>query len=137
MSLPNGTYLILNVRQNNAALLQDKNDGTPVVAAPPDEKDQKQQWEVTGQGNNYTIRNVSAFMFANNGNRAQAGAALEGRRASQQYKVVETRVSGQYTIATTDSRFFWQLPDNQTGSTVLLSDAASDQRSWWIFQRLF
>ncbi|PFH45759.1 hypothetical protein AMATHDRAFT_8702 [Amanita thiersii Skay4041] len=136
MSLPNGTYLILNVRQNNSALLPDNNDGTPIVSASPNNADKKQQWIVTAQGNYFTIQNVNANNFANTGTRAQPGSFVEGRRPPQQFDISPTRVSGQYTISTTDTRLFWQLPDNQPGSPLLLTDAATDQRSWWLFNRV-
>ncbi|PFH47482.1 hypothetical protein AMATHDRAFT_6699 [Amanita thiersii Skay4041] len=165
MSLPNGTYLILNVRQNNTAMLPDRNDGTPVVSASPNPTDKKQQvrippsfpptraacqqrmtltifyghkkqWILTQQGRYYTLQNFEQNNFANTGTRAQAGFPLEGRRPPQQFEIAETRVSGQFTVATTDTRLFLQLPDNQPGSPVILTDAATDQRSWWIFQRV-
>ncbi|PFH45265.1 hypothetical protein AMATHDRAFT_9611 [Amanita thiersii Skay4041] len=136
MSLPNGTYLIQNVKQNNTAMLPDSNDGTPVVSASPNKTDKMQQarcsalfWLLTGQGSYFTIQNVAQNNFANTGTRAQPGVALEGRRPPQQFEIAESRVASQFTIATTDTRLFLQLPDNQTGSPVILTDAATDQRS--------
>ncbi|PFH48565.1 hypothetical protein AMATHDRAFT_65105 [Amanita thiersii Skay4041] len=136
MPLVPATYFIVNVRQNKAALLKDKNDGTPVVSATTklDPKDTKQQWKVTAEGNFYSIKNVSAERYANTGVRAQTEDPVEGRGASQQYDIVETSVPGKYTIATTDSRLFWHLPDDQDGSPIILSTGATDQRNWWTFK---
>ncbi|PFH48559.1 hypothetical protein AMATHDRAFT_5701 [Amanita thiersii Skay4041] len=134
MPLPPATYLIVNVRQNKAAFLKDGNDGTPVVSAVLAEKEKKQHWEVTAQGSYFSIKNLSAERFANTGVRAQTDDPVEGRKSTQQYDIVETGTAGQYTIATTDSRLFWHLPDSQDGSPIILSSAATDQRSMWTFK---
>ncbi|PFH46104.1 hypothetical protein AMATHDRAFT_8212 [Amanita thiersii Skay4041] len=134
--LPNGTYTILNVRQNSSVMLPDSNDSSPVVAAPINKADIKQQWIVTTVGKYHTIKNFGTNNFASTGNRAGVDAHVEGRRPSQQFKVRVSRTPGQYTIITTDTRLFWSLPDNQTGTPVSLSPVATGRRGSWVFERV-
>ncbi|KAF8816764.1 hypothetical protein BYT27DRAFT_7181198 [Phlegmacium glaucopus] len=133
MSISSGKYTIVNVRQKNLAYLADPNDGTP-VAANYEQGSKKEQWNVNELSNgNYTIKNVGNNMFAVAGNRAGEDAVVEGRSNSQQWKIQETRVKGQFTIATTDTRLFWGIVDNQEGTPVSLSSTATDTRNSWVF----
>ena len=60
------------------------------------------QWNVSLLGNGkYTIKNLQQASFANAGNRASAGATVEGRAQQQQWEIQETRVKGQYTFVLT------------------------------------
>jgi len=129
-----GQYTILNVRQSNLAYLPDPNDGTPVVASVA-QGNTKERWALTKLSNgNFTIKNVGNNVFAVAGTRAGVGAVVEGRSNSQEWFIQETRVKGEYTIATTDSRLFWGLVDNQPNTPVSLSTAATDTRNSWIFR---
>jgi len=131
-----GQYTIVNVRQHNLAYLPDPNDGTP-VAANYEQNNTSERWNVNKLSNgNYTIKSVANNMFAVAGNRAAENATVEGRSSSQQWVIQETRVRGQYTIATTDTRLFWGLVDNQTETPVALASSATDTRNAWIFAKV-
>jgi len=134
MSIESGQYTIVNVRQSNLAYLPDPNDGTPVVANF-EQGNTKERWNVNKLSNgNYTIKNVGNNVFAVAGTRAAEGSVVEGRSNSQQWVVQETRVKGQFTIASSDSRLFWGIVDNQTDTPVTLYSAATDTRNSWIFK---
>ncbi|KZT21358.1 hypothetical protein NEOLEDRAFT_1073434 [Neolentinus lepideus HHB14362 ss-1] len=135
MTISTGRYTLTNVRFHNLAFLPDPNDGSPVIANfsqnSPGEK-----WNVTELGNgNYTFQNVGNASYASAGHRSKVGNYVEGRSQPQQFSVQETRVKGQYTIATTDSRIFWGLSDSETDTPISLAESATDARNWWIFQK--
>jgi len=133
MSVATGKYTIVNVRQSNLAYLPDGNDGTP-LAAFYEQSINKERWNVNKLSNgNYTIRNVDNNMYAVAGNRAGEDAVVEGRSNIQQWVIQETRVKGQFTIASSDTRLFWGLVDNQENTPISLSQAATDTRNSWVF----
>jgi len=133
-TIETGTYVIINVRQQNCASLPDPNDGTP-VAADSENSSNKQWWKVTKLGNGkYTFKNVGADMFAVVGTRAAEGAVVEGRERAQQWDIQETRVPGQFIISTTDTYEYWSLVDNEQTTPVSLSSIFTDARNRWIFK---
>lgn len=135
MPITTGLYIIKNIKQTNIAALADPNDGSPLAANARSYGDDE-KWNVSLLGNGkYTIKNLQQASFANAGNRASAGATVEGRAQQQQWEIQETRVKGQYTIATTDSRIYWGLADDQPGTPIELSASATDTRNWWSFER--
>ncbi|KIP04273.1 hypothetical protein PHLGIDRAFT_15308 [Phlebiopsis gigantea 11061_1 CR5-6] len=128
-----GRYNIVNVKQRTVATLADPNDGTPLSADTSNFVDTA-KWNVTRLGNGkYQLQNVGSANYANVVSRPPVGSTVEGRNAPTQWVIQETRVRGQYTIATTDSRLFWGLIDEETGTSVELAGSATDQRNWWIF----
>ncbi|KAF8176475.1 hypothetical protein BJ912DRAFT_1146845 [Pholiota molesta] len=136
MSIETGQYIIVNVRQHNLAYLPDPNDGTP-VAANFEQNVLNERWNVNKLSNgNHTIKSVGNNMFAVAENRAGEDTAIEGRSSSQQWVIQETRVKGHFTIATTDTRLFWGLVDNQTGTPIALASTATDTRNAWIFKKV-
>ncbi|PFH47481.1 hypothetical protein AMATHDRAFT_67684 [Amanita thiersii Skay4041] len=135
-SIPTGEYLIRNVRQGNLAFVEDNNERTPLTANYSTSSFYE-RWNVISLGNGYyNILNVGSNTYANTGNRAKVGDGVEGVHGKpQQFDISETRVSGQYTIMTTDTRLYWTMLDNQIKTPITLSDVPTDPRSWWIFER--
>lgn len=135
-TIPTGRYTITNVRQRNIAFLPDPNDGTPVNANYAQSVD-AEKWNVIQLGNGkYHIQNVGNASYANVGNRAPEGSVVEGRTQAQQWAIQETRVRGQFTISTTDSRCLWGLVDGEIETPIALAGAATDTRNWWIFTKV-
>ncbi|KAK7680335.1 hypothetical protein QCA50_016575 [Cerrena zonata] len=131
--IPTGRYIITNVKQRTLATLADPNDGTPVSADARDFVDVA-KWNVIRLANGkYQLQNVGSANYANVLNRPPVGTTIEGRNTPTQWVIQETRAKDQFTIATTDSRLFWGLVDEEIGTSIELASSATDQRNWWIF----
>ncbi|KDR66712.1 hypothetical protein GALMADRAFT_147606 [Galerina marginata CBS 339.88] len=136
MVLETSLYTITNVRQNNLAYLADPHDDSPVAANYP-QNDKSERWNVNDLGNGrHSIQSQGQNMFAATDNRAPVGASVIGSSRRFPWLITETRVKGQYTISTTDTRFFWGLVDNQLETPIVLASSATDSRNAWIFKKV-
>ncbi|KAK7686068.1 hypothetical protein QCA50_010880 [Cerrena zonata] len=133
LQIQTGRYIITNVKQRTFATLADPNDGTPVSADTEDYVDIA-KWNVIRLANGkYQLQNVGSAQYANVMNRPPVGTTVEGRNTATQWVIQATRVRDQYTIATTDSRLFWGLVDEEIGTSIELAASATDHRNWWTF----
>ncbi|PCH36503.1 hypothetical protein WOLCODRAFT_28640 [Wolfiporia cocos MD-104 SS10] len=136
MALDTGRYIIQNVRSQNFLMLNDPNDGSPIVATG-EEEGSSRKWNVVQLGNGkYTIENQAHASYATCDHRPSLGDEVVGRGTKKQFDIKETRKRGQYTISPTDAQLCWGLPEDEEGTPLALSPVYTDPRNHWIFTRV-
>ncbi|KAF8805909.1 hypothetical protein BYT27DRAFT_7168910 [Phlegmacium glaucopus] len=134
MPIKSGRYFIINVQTKNQAFLPNPNSAEPVQSRYKQD-DPGEQWNIIDRKNgHHGIVNVRHKQYAASGNRAVAGEQVIGWERDQTWLIQKTRVKGQYTISTTDSKRFWGLTDVEQGTPIALADVYTDPRNWWMFK---
>ncbi|KDR66710.1 hypothetical protein GALMADRAFT_147604 [Galerina marginata CBS 339.88] len=134
MPIKTGSYFIVNVYAKNYAFLPNPNSDEPIESRYK-QNDTGEQWEVINRKNgHHGIRNIRHRQYAASGTRSLAQEHVAGWEREQPWLLQKTEVKGQYTIATTDSKRFWGLPDSQEGTPIALADVYTNRRNWWMFK---
>ncbi|PFH48059.1 hypothetical protein AMATHDRAFT_87341 [Amanita thiersii Skay4041] len=157
MGPPPGSYYIFNVKYRNMLYLKFSHEppcGKPRPISRAGDPNGKWSLTVFDSGN-YALQSVShsCYIATKRGPKLQEhDRVLETRKnLNQYYTVEETKVKGQYTIRTTESKLYWFLPDGESETPVSsvypnqvfvkppsrkveLCEKSSDRSSWWIFK---
>jgi hypothetical protein len=87
-------------------------------------RSQRLQWLLTRQSNGrYHIQNIGSQLYADPDSHARPGEAVYARRCrpNQLWTLRETEYPGVFVLATTSSRRYWELGNDEIDTEVSLS----------------